>query len=69
MMPADMQSQAAKQYRDLIDGSLADLPLPQPPKPSYVDSPAEELPHSGADTSFSRISIFMYCFLSWVLPS
>jgi len=53
MMPADMQSQAAKQYRDLIDGSLADSPLPEPSKPSYVDSPAEDRPQSGADSSSS----------------
>lgn len=42
MMPPDMRSKGVKQYRDLIDGSLADMPLPETPMPSFADDAAEE---------------------------
>ncbi len=47
MMPPDMRSHGVQQYRDLIDGSLANTPLPEDPKPAFADD-ADDAPQDSA---------------------
>lgn len=41
MMPQDTYSQAVEQYRNLIDSSLADTPLPEAPTLPHTEDISE----------------------------
>lgn len=55
MMQQDTYSQAVKQYRDLIDSSLADMPVPEAPKPPRTEDISEAPGHGTAGMHINRI--------------
>ncbi|CAL8463668.1 g3202 [Coccomyxa elongata] len=60
MLPAMMQqdtcSQAVKQYRDLIDSSFADTPVPEAPKPSRAEDIPEAPGHATAVEGLAEVT-------------
>ena len=57
MMPQDTYSQAVKQYRDLLDTSLADTPVPEAPKPAQTEDVSEAPGHAAAGMQVNRNDI------------